>query len=135
MLLPEKEKDSFYVVIKQPTEFRRNLLESTKLLIQGMQKYEHFKALRADKTHMIARLKDITHDINSMTARLKTVLPSLKMSKEELAKYKRRYKPEDEKETGERAKAGSVGATRPKSELDMLEDELGNIEEQLSGLE
>ena len=130
------ELDTFYVGIKDPSDLRRALLESTKLLIRSLQKYEHFKSVREKKLETLNELKAAIRDINTLVAKLKTSLPKTKkgMIGEELKDLKKVAKPV---KSHKKAKLKSVPEEKEKekTELEMLEEELRNIERKLSQLE
>ena len=130
MTSDNKDKDSFFVVLKNPVEFRRNLLESLKLQIQAMQRYERFKDLRQGKTELLDQTRNIIKDINYLTNRLKTKLPKLTLPKSEIDKYKKKHEEEEKAGVAPPVPEGEA----QKSEVQILEDQLSNIESELSDL-
>ena len=143
----KKEPDEvFYVGMKDPIEIRRSLLESSKEMVQYLQRAEKFKAVRTEKAEEIAKLKEIMNDATKLISKLKTSLPKTKIRtrmhkheeevmKEALVKELGEAKEEFEVAAKE-AKPAEVKKAKPKpaSELEKLESELSAIESKLTKL-
>ena len=144
--MPEKKEDDevFYIGIKDPIEIRRSLLESSKETVQYLQRFERFKQVRAEKTNEIKKLKEMMHDIHVLVKKLKSALPKTKLR----AKL-HRHEEEVEavavknvvKKTAKKKKAKKVEEVieeeepkKPATELEKLEEELGEIEGRLTKL-
>lgn len=69
------EKEQFYVSISSSTDFRKDLLETTKSLIHLLQKYERYKNLRVEKIAEIYRLKEQVKELQTLNNKLKSELP------------------------------------------------------------
>ena len=133
----EKEsEDILFVEIREPSEVRRNILESLKNIVETLQRFEKFKHLRKEKIHSINKLSNDLKRINKMFSDLKNAIPETKLRE---IKAKSILK-EEEKEKPKKKKHGKwhKGAEerqKPLTEVDRLESELGAIEEKLRGLQ
>jgi len=150
----KKEKDeeeAFYVGIKDPIEIRRSILESSKDIVQYLQRAERFKAVRAEKEEHLFKLKEMSKEISSLMRKLRSSLPKTKLR---ISLYEREQKIKQE-EAAEKAKktekkAVAKSKEKPKTaakikekpvpekedttELEKLESELGEIESRLGRL-
>ena len=72
----EKEEDLFFVEVEEPADVRREILESQKIVIGGLQRYENIKFLRAKKAESINKLKGELKKLAKELSELKSVLPS-----------------------------------------------------------
>jgi hypothetical protein len=161
--MSKKEEESvFFVGIKDPIEIRRSILESSKEVVQYMQRAERFKEIRKEKTGEILKLKGLVEDTQKLVRKLKTELPKTKLRaaslkrvlederKEEIVEKRRRAikkaAAEKKKHPHRHAKKAAkveeeAGAPpievvrerpKPMSDLEKLEAELGEIESRLS---
>ena len=118
---------TFYVGLKEPRELRRQLLESSKGLIQLLQKYEHFKSASAEKEAQTERLKKILTDISMLVNRLKAALPKGIPSLGRI--------PGQVKTPKTRGKAANTtDVPKDRKEISKLEEELREIESKLDKL-
>lgn len=111
--------------INNPVEFRKNLLEASKQLIHGLQKYESLKAVRTKKAEQIARLKSIVREINILNSKLKKEFPDLVFK---IAKVKKASGEKTEKEAKKGVKK------KENRELVDLERQLKEIEKKLENV-
>jgi hypothetical protein len=145
--MKEAEEEAFYVGIKDPIEIRRSILESSKDIVQFLQRAERFKAVRAEKAEQFAKLKEISKEIQGMIRKLRTALPKTKIR---ISLYERKEKIKEEAEKKKKGKIKEEKAAPAKvkkkeappeekkeeaSELEKLESELGEIESRLSRLD
>jgi len=72
-----KEEDVFFVGIKDPIEVRRNLLESTRDIVQTLQRFERFKQVREEKQQEVVRLREQVREISKLVNKLKSLLPKI----------------------------------------------------------
>ncbi len=70
-----KVQDVFYVGINEPSELRKEILESSKVVIEDLKKYEKVRLLRESKNKEVARLKKIIKEIDNSFNKLKLLLP------------------------------------------------------------
>jgi len=73
--MAKKEESLFYVNLEEPVEIRRNILESSKEIVQLLQRYEKIRNIRVKKSSKITDLKKQTKEIAIMVAKLKQYLP------------------------------------------------------------
>ncbi len=136
----EEKEEVYYVGIKDPIEIRRSLLESSKEIVQYLQRAERFKATRTEKAEQIARLKAIMHEITSLVRKVKTALPKTKI-RARMHKHEEKVLKEEliEKEMEISKEKGKIitPEEKPKamSEIEKLESELGEIESRLTKMD
>lgn len=147
-----EDKEVFYVGVKEPIEIRRTILESSKDIIQFLQRTENLKNLREEKEEETIQLKKLLGEITKLNNKLKSSLPktslrtALHQHEEELMKEalvkeleetKEQLGSEPAKKTAEKNKKITekpkvVQKSKPKSELEKLEEELDAIESKLT---
>lgn len=125
----EGKEEPFYVGVRDTDEVRRTLLESTRDVVQHLQRAEKFKAVRKEKLEEIEKLKKLIKEIAKDVNKLKIVLPKTKLrathkkvhvpKKPTFEEVKKEVKPQPEKKQ------------RPATELEKLEAELSEIEGRL----
>ena len=134
--MKKESEDILFVEIREPSEVRRNILESLKNIVETLQRFEKFKHLRKGKIHSINKLSNDLKRINKMFSDLKNAIPETKLRE---IKTKSILK-EEEKEKPKKKKHGkwhkeAEERQKPLTEVDRLESELGAIEEKLRGLQ
>ncbi len=145
MAKPIKEDDIFFVGIRDPVEVRRNLLESTRDVVQTLQRFERFKQVRDEKQQEVAGLREQVKEINRLVNKLKSSLPKtklrIKLHEEAAVAEKKRKELEEKKAAGKKKeekqivkKEEQLPAKRELTEIEKLERELGEIEGRLSNL-
>lgn len=130
MSLLEKEKDLFFVEVKEPTDVRKNVLEAQKGIVEGLQRYENIKFLRAKKLENINKLKGFIKELLKLFSDLKAALPKTKIKEAKVKKKPRIVKKDVKKKKVKRKEE----VKKTKTELERLESELSAIEEKLSSL-
>ncbi len=143
----KEEQDVFYVGIKDPIEIRRSILESSREVVQYLQRAERFRATRAEKGEQIAKLRSIMNEIHSLVRKLRAELPKTNLRvkmhkheevvvKEEAAAKKTEERKAKESKAGKKeipaARAAPAAKSKESSELEKLEAELGEIESRLT---
>ena len=127
----QEEKELFFVGVKNPIELRRTMLESSKEIIEDLQKYERLKTLRAEKAKQIEALRTIIKEINRLVVKLRAELPTTSLRIEEIKTPQKLKNPKKDIKEKKEIKA------EPKkelTELEKLESELDAIEQKLSGI-
>jgi len=119
-----KKEELFYVGVKNPVELRRVILESSKEMVQYMQRAEKFKKIRAEKEEEFAKLKKTMNSVSLMVSKLRSYLPKADI-KSGASEYKKAKKDENIKVSKQSIKE------IPQSEIIKLERELGEIESRL----
>ena len=122
------DEEILFKKIDNPFELRRNLLEASKQMIHGLQKYERLRAIRVRKAEEIIKLKSIVKEINALNAKLKKEFPDiifkttkLKEAKEERVKAKEKVEKKKE----------AMPERKESRELVDLEKQLKDIERKL----
>ncbi len=110
------EESQYFVHINDPLDMRRDLLGSSRQIIQILQRYDRIKQLRVKKVEKIHDLKATTKEINLLITKMKTVLPA----------YKVRIDLDNENRPKRRGMTGN--------ELKHLEEELKKIEDKIGNL-
>lgn len=111
------DEEPFYVGIREPVEIRRNLLESSKAILQNLQRYEKIKSIREEKVKTLNKLKKAMGELKTLHAQLKKALPDkgLRAVKVKSPKAKKVKKEKED-------------------EIKSLEKELNEVERELSKL-
>jgi len=143
-----ESKNVFYVGIKEPIEVRKYVLETSKDIVQYLQRVEKFKSVRLEKTENLNKLKETMNELTRLVIKLKSSLPKTSLRtrlhkheeeimKESLAKVlsekeepQKKFKIEEKKQTIKEAPE----IRKPKTELEKLEAELNEIESKLTKL-
>ena len=126
MSLLEKEDDLFFVEVKEPGDMRKEVLESQKIVIGGLQRYENIKFLRAKKAESIHKLKSELKELSKDLSELKSILPNTGIKV--VSKHKKKAVKEEIVKEEKHVKEA------PANELEKLEAELHDIEKKLGSL-
>ena len=131
----KEEEQVFYVGIKDPIEIRRSILESSKEMLQYLQRAERFKEVRKEKAEMTKELKENMKEIQKLVRKLKSSLPSTGLR----AKAPKKTKPEKKEkvmpvEKDIQKELEPIEKPKEMNELEKLEAELGEIESRLTKL-
>lgn len=117
------EDELFFVGIRDPVELRKELLTSSKNLIDSLKRYEAYKDIKEEKLQKITELKRTFDEIMILNKKLRNHMPKTPLR----APITR---------TEKTTKAQKAGPTKfGKTKIDVLEQELAKIEERLGGLE
>ena len=125
-----KDEEVFFVGVKDPIEIRRTILESSKEMVQYLQRAERFKKLRNEKKTQIEKLKEDMKNITSLTKKLKAKLPKTAL-RAQIGKHQKKVKIKEKIEE-EREVVQEKVIKQPTTELQKLESELNKIESRLS---
>jgi len=128
--MTDKETDVFYIGVKEPSSIRRTLLESSKTIVEGLQRYENFKMIREQKEAEILMFKEDIREINKLMTKLKAFLPKTKLKEIVRKEKKRKAKKIEEKPIPKIKIEEKVNPT----ELQKLESDLADIERKLARL-
>jgi len=128
--LKNEGNEIYFVEVTNPNYVRRNILESIKDIVEGLQRFEKFKDTRKDKINNINKLDKILKEINKVIPSLKNSMPETKL------RAITKKQPPEKKETSVNKKVIFAGEKKkePVGELQKLEDELSEIEGKLQGL-
>jgi hypothetical protein len=109
------EDNSFYVRIFEPTEFRKNLLLSSRVLLETLKKSESINEIRNEKLRNVGELKKIIEEVVLLNRKITTAMPKTKFRQTPFKKL-------------------STMTSSKRANLNMLESELGKIESKLGRL-
>lgn len=132
----EAKKEVLYVGVQTPIEMRRTILESTRDVVEMLQKFEKFRAVREEKIATVNQLKEEVKEITKLVNKLKNELPKVDVR---VRLHKEQEMVEGEKKAAKQAmkpkKNVAVKKEAPKtkelSDLEKLEAELSAIEGKL----
>ena len=130
----EREEDVLFVEVREPSEVRRNILESLKNIVETLQRFERFKHIRKEKIRSINKLSSDLKGINKMISDLKSAIPETKLREIKIKSILKEEEKPKKKKHGKRHKEAEE-KQKPLTEVDRLESELGAIEEKLRGLQ
>lgn len=71
------DKSNFYVGLKNDTDIRRNILESSKGIVNCLQNFHKFENIRQKKLAEILKLRSLIREIQSLSLQFKKGMPSL----------------------------------------------------------
>lgn len=127
----KEDKELFFVEVRQPTEVRRNILESLKEILESLQGFEKFKESRKERVIKISKLERDIKILGKHVSRLKGILPEASLREAVV------QKPKEEEHAAKKHKhhKKKEEAKKPLTEVDRLESELGAIEEKLRSLQ
>ncbi len=110
-----KEKEDYFVKIKNPREARKMLLENARDILKVLQGYEDFKRTRGIRTNLVNSFKASMDEIKELVQEIKRTLPKITMRETKVI-------------------APELVMQKPQKELRKLEQELSDIETKLSEL-
>ncbi|MEM4242516.1 MAG: hypothetical protein QXM31_01290, partial [Candidatus Woesearchaeota archaeon] len=118
--MKKPETDLLFVELREPSATRRDVLMSTKDVLDVLRRYEEYRRTSDEKQKALAELKQVVDSLQSLNRRLRNKMPKVpfKAESHELAR-----EGEDESIMGP-----APETARPKSKLDILQEELEKIE-------
>ena len=125
--MKRKEPELLFVELKEPSGLRRDVLTATKDVLDCLKQYEEFKTIKMQKQQALDKLKQVVDDLQSLNRRLRNKMPVRAWAAKSAS---RAAWEREENITGPSPEMG-----RPKSKLDVLQEELSKIEERLGALE
>jgi len=114
------KEELFFVGIGDPIEMRKDLLTSSKNLIDSLKRYEVYKTIKEDKLNYMMELKRVFDELLVLNKKLRNKMPKTPMKAPKMTKESKAPKKADKKE---------------KTQIAVLETELSKIEEKLGKLE
>lgn len=137
----EGKKEILYVGLQEPIMLRRTVLESTKDVVEVLQRFEKFRAVREEKIATVDLLREQIKEITKLVGKLKSDLPKvdvrIRLHKEqeivEGGKKKAKEAGKPKKKAVKKAKKEEAPKVKTKelSDLEKLEAELTSIEQKL----
>lgn len=137
--MKKTEQDLLFVELKEPSSTRRDVLMSTKDILDILKRYEEYRVVSLEKQRSIEELKRVVDSLQSLNRRLRSKMPKPPISLPEVRTA--RALPEDTADSLSREKEDEFikgpqpEMARPKSKLDSLQEELEKIESRLEELE
>jgi septal ring factor EnvC (AmiA/AmiB activator) len=128
--MKKTENDLLFVELKEPSSTRRDILMSTKDVLDVLRRYEEYRAISTAKQEALAELNQVVSSIQSLNRKIKAKMPKAPVSMPKIHEFVREREEKDESITGPQPEMA-----RPKSKLDILQEELQKIESRLSSLE
>lgn len=113
------EDSVFYVGVEDPVELRRDILHSSKSLIDGLRRYETYKQIREEKLSATIELKRVFDELLVLNRKLRSKLPKI---------------PSEKPQPVEKVMKKAVKKPVKRDHMDLLEEELANIEKRLESL-
>lgn len=113
------EENLFFVGVKDPVEVRKELLHSSKNLLNSLRRYESFIQVKEEKAQVENELQRVFDELLILNKKLRNQLPKIPVKGAEEAPRKE----EPQK------------APVPKGKFDILEQELARVEKRLNSLE
>lgn len=129
----EQNNELFFVQLKQPSEVRKNILETLREILEILQKFEKFKRLRHEKLENVNKLSNLLKETNKMFGALKLRMPQTSLR----TNIARQTAPQTKKIVAKKKKKDATAKKPVKrhiSEVEKLETELSAIEGKLKGL-
>ncbi|MAG08046.1 hypothetical protein CMO89_01100 [Candidatus Woesearchaeota archaeon] len=114
--MKEEGGEFSYIRIRDNLEFRRNILGYLKGVIQLLQRHEQIKSIREEKIERVMQLKGVLLELSKLNMQLRLEMPKVSVPS---------------RKAGGSSKV--IGAGKA-NQLEMLEEELGDIESKLKGL-
>ncbi|MBU0757053.1 MAG: hypothetical protein KKF44_03230 [Nanoarchaeota archaeon] len=96
-----EQKDGFFVGINNAVDLRRNILESSREIVQNMQSFENVRNIREIKIKRIQQLKTVIRELDLLFAKLRAELPQTHLraiSEENIEVGRKKPKPKTLKE-------------------------------------
>ncbi|MEM4247227.1 MAG: hypothetical protein QXR48_02845 [Candidatus Woesearchaeota archaeon] len=122
------ENDLLFVELREPSATRRDVLMSTKDVLDVLKRYEEYRRTSEEKLRALAELKQVFDSLQSLNRRLRSKMPKIPIQRAI-------ERPESAREGEERFTGPAPEMARPKSKLDLLQEELEKIESRLGALE
>jgi len=119
------EDELFFVGLRDPIEMRKELLTSSKNLIDSLRRYEAYTTVKDEKQQRILELKRVFDELLVLNRKLRGKLPRTPLKIPTVMKAE------------EKRPAPKIPKAKPaaQNKIDVLEEELARIEERLGGLE
>ncbi len=132
--MKKQDENLLFVALREPSSIRRDVLVSTKDVLDVLRRYEEYRAISAEKQRALEELRQVVGSLQSLNKRLRSKMPKVAMKNgvSDRAVVSSSAVWEEE---GKLSKGPSPEMARPKSKLDILQEELEKIELRLGALE
>jgi hypothetical protein len=143
--LEKSNETNYFVEIQNPEHTERSILESLKLVLEGLERFENFKEERKAKVEKTLELRKRVREINRLISSLKECFPDTKLELPKMVKAvpKHAVKAHAQKKVIAPAAVSKVPPQpmqetpvhkEPRPDLKRLEAELNEIEQKLESL-
>jgi len=129
--MKKTEQDLLFVELKEPSATRRDVLMSTKDVLDILKRYEEYRLVSQEKQRTLEELKRVVDSLQALNRRLRSKMPKPPISIPEVRELVAR----EREEKDESISGPQPAMARPKSKLDILQEELEKIESRLGALE
>ena len=130
----QQSEDLFFVQVKEPSEIRRNILETLRDIVGILQKFEKFKYIRHQKLEKINHLRVQLNHANKMMGNLRLKLPQTNLKAAIVRETSKMPKKPVYKKSKEKSEEKEKLQKKVPTELERLESELNAIESKLKSL-
>ncbi|MBN2880977.1 hypothetical protein JXM83_02895 [Candidatus Woesearchaeota archaeon] len=133
----DKTDESFFVRISDPQELRREVLESSKLMIHVLQSEKKLEDIREEKARVITEFKKHIKEMNLIIAKIKKRLPRTKLralTKEEQLEVYKKGLADTQHKGAKKAPPKEIVVAPKKTEVDALKSQLDDIESKLRSI-
>lgn len=136
------DEQPLFVGVPDPIDLRKDLLNSSKVLLSSLKKYEDYNERKKEKAKYVADLVKLVKEINLLNRRVKQLLPKAKLKPGMIKQPARAIPPkvshiavmEAAEKKPEGKKEAPARVIKEKSKLAHLEDELAQVEQKLAKL-
>lgn len=125
----------FFVGIREHQTVRKDLLQSSKMLLDSLKRHELYRRVKDDKLRAIYDLKRVFDELLVLNKKLRGKMPKVPVKVPDVPMRDEpevRVQPQKGKPVERRMERPSSAG---KSKLDLLEEELAKVEARLGGLE
>ncbi len=106
---------TYYVRIEKPREFRRDLLESSKKIIECLHTYRSIQQIRARKRVLIKTLQEEVKELTLLMTNLDKIMPEKQLRQEAMRELKAKQKKKREKKETKKEQEGKKKKTNKKT--------------------
>ena len=142
------DEEPLYMGVPDPLDLRKDILNSSRMLLSSLKRYEGYTETTKEKERYVAELAKKIKELNILTKRMKQMMPKaklkpgmIKLPPKPIAPKTRETTPTGnwqkpmQKPQEKQKEAPLPSIIREKSRLAQLEDELAQVEQKLKNLE
>ena len=133
-MVKKESEELFFVQVREPTEIRRNILETLKEIVEVLQRFEKFRQMRHEKIERINHLRVLLRQAGKMLGDLRSRMPQTNLRATAVKETPRLPAIHHRKKKKGRAEAKHEMPKKEMTELEKLENELSAIESKLKSL-
>ena len=133
-MVKKESEELFFVQVREPTEIRRNILETLKEIVEVLQRFEKFRQMRHEKIERINHLRVLLRQAGKMLGDLRSRMPQTNLRATAVKETPRLPAAHYRKKKKGKAEAKQETPKKEMTELEKLENELSAIENKLKSL-